>query len=32
MGNSCHKGFFGSKPFSRINEYLEKNNFSEIKW
>ena len=23
---SAHRGFFGSKPFSKINEFLEKNN------
>ena len=29
---SAHRGFFGSKPFSRINEYLRKTGQSEIKW
>lgn len=27
---SCHYGFFGSKPFSRTNEFLKKNNIKEI--
>ena len=29
---SVHKGFFGSKPFSKTNEYLKKNGFVEIDW
>ena len=29
---SAHKGFFGSKPFSQINEYLKLKNKEEIKW
>ena len=27
---SCHYGFFGSRPFSKTNEYLKKNNIKEI--
>lgn len=29
---SAYRGFFGSKPFSKINNYLKKNNIEEIKW
>ncbi|MGE5456094.1 MAG: uracil-DNA glycosylase [Ignavibacteriales bacterium] len=29
---SAHRGFFGSKPFSKINNFLEKNNIEKIKW
>jgi len=29
---SARRGFFGSKPFSRINEYLRKTGQTEIKW
>lgn len=29
---SAHKGFFGSKPFSRINDYLLSKNIEKIKW
>ena len=29
---SAYNGFFGSKPFSKTNEYLEKNNKSKIKF
>ena len=29
---SARNGFFGSKPFSRTNEFLKKNNMSEIDW
>lgn len=29
---SAHKGFFGSKPFSQINDYLKLKNKEEIKW
>lgn len=29
---SAHKGFFGSKPFSRVNEILEKSGREEIRW
>lgn len=29
---SASRGFFGSKPFSKINEYLEKNNIKGIRW
>lgn len=29
---SASRGFFGSKPFSKINNYLEELNLSKIKW
>ncbi len=29
---SCHRGFFGSKPFSKINDFLVKNNLTPIDW
>ena len=29
---SCHYGFFGSKPFSKTNDFLRKNNIKEINW
>ena len=29
---SARNGFFGSKPFSRTNEFLKKNNIKEINW
>lgn len=29
---SVNQGFFGSRPFSRTNEFLKKNGFKEIKW
>lgn len=29
---SSYHGFFGSKPFSKINEYLKNTNQSEIRW
>lgn len=29
---SAHNGFFGSKPFSRTNNFLKKNNQSVIDW
>ena len=29
---SVNQGFFGSKPFSRTNEFLKKNKIEEIKW
>lgn len=29
---SAHVSFFGSKPFSKANNYLIKNNFKPIKW
>ncbi|MFZ2153401.1 MAG: uracil-DNA glycosylase [Microgenomates group bacterium] len=29
---SAHSGFFGSKPFSKCNEYLKKNGQAEIEW
>lgn len=29
---SAHSGFFGSKPFSKCNDYLEKTGQDKIKW
>jgi len=29
---SAYNGFFGSKPFSKINEFLKNNNFESINW
>ncbi len=29
---SAHRGFFGSKPFSQTNAYLQQNNMDPIKW
>ncbi|MBQ7140850.1 MAG: uracil-DNA glycosylase [Bacilli bacterium] len=29
---SAYKGFFGTKPFSKTNEFLRKNNIKEINW
>jgi len=29
---SAYSGFFGSKPFSKCNEYLEKNKSGKIEW
>lgn len=29
---SAHNGFFGSKPFSKTNEYLKKRGDTEIEW
>lgn len=29
---SANRGFFGSKPFSKTNAFLEKNNIKPIKW
>ena len=29
---SAHRGFIGSKPFSRTNDYLIKNNMNPINW
>ena len=29
---SANRGFFGSKPFSKTNEFLERNGISKIKW
>ena len=29
---SAYRGFFGSKPFSKTNEFLKKNNIKEIDW
>lgn len=29
---SAYRGFFGSKPFSKANAFLEKNNIKKIEW
>lgn len=29
---SAYRGFFGSKPFSKCNEFLKANNIEEIRW
>lgn len=29
---SAYRGFFGSKPFSKTNDFLEKNGLSKIDW
>ena len=29
---SAHRGFFGSKPFSKANDYLRKTKNEEIDW
>ncbi len=29
---SANRGFFGTKPFSKTNEFLEKNNMQSINW
>ena len=29
---ACRSGFFGSKPFSKTNAFLIKNNISPINW
>ena len=29
---SAYRGFFGSRPFSRTNEFLEKNGVEPIDW
>lgn len=29
---SCYRGFYGSKPFSKINEILRNNKIPEIQW
>ncbi len=29
---SAHRGFFGSKPFSKCNNFLEKNGIKKINW
>ncbi len=31
-GLSANRGFFGSKPFSKINHFLKENGMEEIKW
>lgn len=32
IGGSCNRGFFGSRPFSRMNEYLRSRGVAEIDW
>lgn len=32
IGGSCNKGFFGSRPFSRVNEALSRQNRKPIEW
>jgi len=29
---SAYRGFWGSKPFSKVNAYLQKHNRSSIEW
>ena len=29
---SSYRGFFGSKPFSKANDFLEKNNIEKVRW
>ena len=29
---SAHRGFFGSRPFSKINHFLQQQGHSEINW
>lgn len=29
---SCHRGFFGSKPFSRANSFLAQNGYGAVDW
>lgn len=29
---SAHRGFFGSKPFSKVNQFLEKNHLEKVDW
>ena len=29
---SAYRGFFGSRPFSKTNDFLVKNNISSINW
>ena len=29
---SAYRGFFGSKPFSKTNEYLQENGLAPIDW
>jgi len=29
---SAHIGFFGSKPFSKTNEYLKANGINQVVW
>lgn len=32
MGDSCNKGFFGSRPFSKANAFLSEHGRGEIDW
>lgn len=32
MGDSCNKGFFGSRPFSRANAFLREHGRGQIDW
>lgn len=32
IGGACNKGFFGSRPFSAINQFLEKNGELTFNW
>lgn len=29
---SCYRGFFGSRPFSKVNRFLQENGAGEIRW
>ena len=29
---SANRGFFGTRPFSQINQFLKDNNIKEIRW
>jgi uracil-DNA glycosylase len=29
---SAYRGFFGSRPFSKVNQYLEQNGLEPIDW
>ncbi len=32
MGNSCNRGFFGSKPFSKANSFLQEHGRDPVNW
>ena len=32
VGNTAHNGFFGSRPFSQTNRFLEENGLEPIDW